>query len=230
METKWKNLNEVPNISKRIIVFDTETTGLNHFKHHVAELSAIEIENGLFTGNQFQIFVKPRVHIDPDATFVHGLKDDFFKLNYKGYYLNEKEQLEIFLSFIGTDSLLIGHNSTFDYYYLNDELRYWGLPEVDSSRFRCTYQMSKVLIKSKYPNFIMDNYKLCHCCKFFNITDKSSLFHNALFDSFMVGLLLIKLIKLSHNEIKDSDVNFQCGEIIQTGPHRRRHTQNVYGN
>ena len=33
------------------------------------------------------------------------------------------------LHFIGNDSYLIAHNATFDYHFLNSELKYWELPE-----------------------------------------------------------------------------------------------------
>ena len=45
--------------------------------------------------------------------------------------------------------ILIAHNATFDYHFLNSELKYWELPEIPKERFRCTNEIAKKYLNQK---------------------------------------------------------------------------------
>ena len=66
----------------RIIVLDTETTGMNqigaHYEgHKIIEIGAVEVINRRLTGNNFHVYLKPDRLVDPEAFGVHGIADEF---------------------------------------------------------------------------------------------------------------------------------------------------------
>ena len=169
----------------RCIVFDTETTGIYHTKGHILELAAVEVVNFELTGRIIHIYIKPRVFIPKNVQEINHIKYDDYKNFWEYYNQDTKSQLQHFLNFIGNDTYLIAHNATFDYYFLMDELNYWGLPEISEKRFRCTLRITKKIFKSK--GIETSNHKLNTLCNYFKIlvNPNEGSFHNGLFDAIM---------------------------------------------
>ena len=199
----WSFLNDIESLISqmeegkkvRCIVFDTETTGLNHKKDHILELAAVEVENFKLTSRIIHTYIKPRVFIPKNVQEINHIKYDDYKNFWEYYNQDTKSQLEHFLNFIGDDSYLIAHNATFDYYFLMSELKFWGLPEIPKERFRCTLRIAKKLFKEK--GIETPNYKLITLCDYFKIlvNPNEGSFHNGLFDTLMTSKLLIHLYK-----------------------------------
>ena len=199
----WSFLNDIESLIEqknegkkiRCIVFDTETTGLNYKKDHILELAAVEVENFKLTSRIMHIYIKPRVFVPKNVQELNHIRYDDYK-NYWEYYNEDtKSQLQKFLDFIGNDAYIIAHNATFDYYFLINELKYWGLPEIPKERFRCTLRIVKKLFKSK--GLELPNNKLITLCNHFKIlvNQNEGSFHNGLFDTIMTSKLLIHLYK-----------------------------------
>ena len=209
----WGKLNDIETLISqknngkkvRCIVFDTETTGLNHKKDHILELACVEVVDFGLTGKTFHIYIKPRVFVPKKVQEINHINYDDFKKYWEYYNLDTKIQLQNFLDFVGEDSYLVAHNATFDYYFINSELRYWGLPELSSDRFRCTLRITKKLFKTK--GIETPNFKLITLCDYFKIlVNDEGLYHNGLFDTTMTSKLLIHLYKKFAN-INDVDYN-----------------------
>lgn len=106
---------------RRIIVLDTETTGMNreggpHYQgHRIIEIGAVEIINRKLTGRHFHVYLKPDREIQPDAIDVHGITDQFLldKPEYKQVH-------QEFLDFI-KDAELVAHNAPFDVGFMDHE-------------------------------------------------------------------------------------------------------------
>lgn len=205
----WNFLTELPERTKRIIVLDTETTGLNHLKNHIIELAAFEIVNGKITGQNFHFYIKPRVPIEDGAYQVNRIKDTTFTECYEGFYPDEKEQMQHLLTFIGEDSFIVCHNAVFDYYFFTDELVHLGLEPIPKERFRCTMRVMTKEIKARYPDFKMF-FKLESCCDFFKIkgNDQAGQFHSAFYDTFMCAKLLIRIYDMIEGKLTDNDLDF----------------------
>lgn len=107
----------------RLIVLDTETTGLKPEEgHRLIEVAAVEVVDRRLTGEAFHRYVNPQRAIDQDALRVHGLSAARLQ--------NEPVFADIaadFLTFIGDDPLVI-HNAPFDLGFLNSELALAGIP------------------------------------------------------------------------------------------------------
>jgi len=237
----WSNLNDIETLISqknngkkvRCIVFDTETTGVNHKKDHILELACVEVVDFGLTGRTFHIYIKPRVFVPKKVQEINHINYDDFKKYWEYYNLDTKTQLQNFLDFVGEDSYLVAHNATFDYYFINSELRYWGLPELSSDRFRCTLRMTKKFFKSE--GIETPNFKLITLCDYFKIlvNDEGS-FHNGLFDTTMTSKLLIHLYKKFAN-INDFDINegnnkyahFHVNDLPQTKKKEKSNYKNL---
>ena len=130
---------------------------------------------------------------------------------------------------MGEDSYLVAHNATFDYYFINSELRYWGLPELSSDRFRCTLRITKKLFKSE--RIETPNFKLVTLCDYFKIlVNDGGLFHNGLFDTIMTSKLLIHLFKkfANTNDVDNNEDNNKYAHFHLTDfpPSKRKEESN----
>jgi DNA polymerase-3 subunit epsilon len=111
----------------RIVVLDTETTGLNaRLGDRVIEIAGVEVVNRRLTGNRFHCYVNPGRDIDPGALDVHGITADF--LADKPAFAEVAAQ---FLEYVAGAELVI-HNAAFDVEFLNAELTLAGRPPIET--------------------------------------------------------------------------------------------------
>ena len=107
-------------MTKSLIFFDTETTGLDHQLDQIIELAFIKVPSLDFfeikEEDIFHRYVKPTVRISQNSLKIHGISENF--LQDKPSFGEICDEL---LLFIG-DSILIAHNSTFDMNFLNASL------------------------------------------------------------------------------------------------------------
>ncbi|MEQ1739591.1 MAG: DNA polymerase III subunit epsilon [Methyloglobulus sp.] len=105
-----------PVVSNRLVVLDTETTGLNPQEgHRIIEIGCVELINRRTTGNRFHVYINPDRAIDQGAIEVHGITNQF---------LEDKPRfadiLDDFIAFIKGAELVI-HNAPFDVGFINHE-------------------------------------------------------------------------------------------------------------
>ncbi|MCR5567201.1 MAG: 3'-5' exoribonuclease [Clostridiales bacterium] len=100
-----------PVSKKRYVVFDLETTGVNHAEHDIVEIGAVRVEDGKIVEEYSQL-VNPDHRIGADASSVNHITNDMLNGKPKIY-----EVLPSFLNFIG-DDVLVAHNVRFDYKFL----------------------------------------------------------------------------------------------------------------
>ena len=101
---------------ERLIVLDTETTGLDvEDGHRVIEIGCIEIIDRNITSNSFHQYINPGRLIDEKAFEVHGISNDFLK--------DKPRFQDIINNFVDylSDSPLIIHNAAFDLGFLKSE-------------------------------------------------------------------------------------------------------------
>ena len=237
-ETIYKYLYKIPPKEGRYIVLDTETTGLNETAQ-VVELGAHEIINGKLTGNQFHIYIRPRIQMDKHVIQIHKITNSFYDEYFKDVYENDKQNLLNFCKFLG-NSLIFAHNAPFDMNMLNNELKYWGLNEIPIRRYRCSMRIFMDVIGKidiKYANIFTS---LTNCCDYFNLKSPDNNFHNGLFDSFMTSRMICKIYetldknpglrkKLGYNQ-KALDYFFIDNIIKKSNKKLRKEIQRETGN
>ena len=103
--------------SRRQVVLDTETTGLNpKTGDRIIEIGCIELVDRRLTGRYYHTYLNPEREIDAGATAVHGFTLD--DLRDKPLFAQVAED---FLAFVAGADIII-HNAPFDVAFLDAEL------------------------------------------------------------------------------------------------------------
>ncbi|MDA9557232.1 DNA polymerase III subunit epsilon [Vibrio sp.] len=166
--------------NERIIVLDTETTGMNqeggppYLGHRIIEIGAVEIINRKLTGRHFHVYLKPDRAIQPDAIAVHGITDEFLydKPNYADVH-------DEFLAFI-KDAELVAHNAPFDVGFMDYEFEKLNarspIRTADVCKVTDTLAMAKKIFPGKRNNLDI-------LCERYGIDNSHRTLHGALLDA-----------------------------------------------
>ena len=212
-EQLYKHLYQIPPKNGRYIVLDTETTGLKK-EDHIIEIGACEIKNGNLTGDQFHIYLRPRLVMEDRVVQLHGISNNFYDEYYKDIYMDDKQNLLNFSKWVG-GSIIFAHNAPFDMNAINRELFYWGLHEIPIKKYRCSMRIFREIISLEEPLYDEKYTSLEKCCEYFGIKSNGKIFHNALFDSYMTARLVNKLYeKIDNNPVMYKDFDYNRKESL----------------
>ncbi|MDH4943516.1 3'-5' exonuclease [Sulfurimonas sp. C5] len=101
-----------------VVVFDTETTGLNPKEDEVLSIGAVKIkENKIITSQTFEVYLKNTKEIDPKSIEIHKIRPCDLK-----DAKESQEAIKEFLYFIGS-SKLVGYYLEFDVEMINKYIR-----------------------------------------------------------------------------------------------------------
>ena len=168
-------------MSKRQIIFDTETTGLDpNSGDRVTEIGCVEVVDFIPTGQELRVLINPERDIPAEVTEVTGHTWEMLK--------DEPKFAEIadqFLAFV-KDSELVAHNAGFDRGFINMELKRCGKAEIDPARFIDTAAMAR----RKFPGAPAS---LDALCKRFDISLESRTKHGALIDAYLLAEVYLEL-------------------------------------
>lgn len=137
-----------------IVVFDTETTGLNVFEDDIVQLAAVKMRKGqIVQGSAFVVFMQTDREIPPKL----GDIDNPLLEEMSRHILYERATgLQMFMDYVG-DSILLGHNVDYDYHILKYNLLR-SLPAISLTKCCPIYLDSLKLAKLLVPN--LQQYKL----------------------------------------------------------------------
>ncbi len=187
-------------MSNRIIILDTETTGLaakNGDK--LVEIGAIEC-HGFTIGRSFQQYINPERDVPMEAEKIHGLSTKFLQK-----YPTFVEIIPKFLEFIG-DSPLVIHNASFDMGFINYQLEECGYPKISDKRIID----SLIIARKKFPGA---QASLDALCRRFGIDNSNREFHGALLDAELLCEVWIELNGGRQNNF-DLTINNQPNEMV----------------
>lgn len=167
---------------KRYIIFDCETTGLDHRKDVILSIGAVAvIENAVIVSDTLEVFLKQDVY-KPETASIHGILKDG-----KEEKIVEAEAIIRFLEFI-KNATLVGHNVNFDIEMINQALKRLNVGKLknDSMDTDAMYQKFKGLQEDQHST-------LDELCKELKV-EKSDR-HTASGDAFITALVFLKLKK-----------------------------------
>ena len=157
---------------ERLIVLDTETTGIKPSEgHRIIEVGAVEILDREITSTEFQKYVQPNRKVG-ESVNIHGITDKF--LINKPQFNQISDDL---LSFIEGATLVI-HNAPFDLGFLNNELKIIGIKEKIENI--CPIIDTLELSKQQRPGTM---HNLDALCRRFGIDTSARTRHGALLDA-----------------------------------------------
>lgn len=194
-----RNPNDTVLEKARYCIFDLETTGLSNRFDHIIEFGAQIMENRTCV-KSLQMFIKPPCEISAFTTNLTNITNEHLR-NAKTF----EEAADEILAFIG-DSVLVAHNATFDYGFLNAELIRCGRKPLNNPVID-TLDLARNLFDRK-------NYRLGGVARHYNITYDEDVAHRADYDAkvladvFMHMLNNLKEVKtlneLVHFQNKDN--------------------------
>ena len=166
----------------REIVLDTETTGIDPFDgHRVVEIGCIELVNCIPTGRTWHCHLNPERDMPDRAFEIHGLSAEF---------LREKprfaELADDWLGFI-EGAMLVMHNATFDFSFLNAELDRIERPLLRWDRIVDTL----ALARRRHPGAPCS---LDALCKRYGIDLSEREKHSALLDCRLLASVYVELV------------------------------------
>lgn len=134
--------------NKEIVIFDTETTGVDVINDDIVQIAAIKIRNGqVVPGSRFVIFLETGKEIPLKL----GKKTNPMVEAYRNACKYPRsEAFSRFIQYVG-DDILLGHNINFDYCILRNNLR--RDCRLDEDQFRHKTIDSLKLARLLHPEF-----------------------------------------------------------------------------
>ncbi len=190
----------------RVVVFDTETTGLDTESDDIIQIAAVEIAEGKI-GESFEVYIDTDRDLAESQKIHHISKDKL-----KEYGIERKEALSRFLQFVG-DSVIVAHNLKYDRDILQSNLKRAGLEALSNE---IVAYDSIEIARRLYPK--LPSYRLEYLIERFDIEGVNS--HNALDDvKATVNLLLYLSERISDSADIREDI-FNRYESIHRSMYR----------
>ncbi|MGE7994141.1 DNA polymerase III subunit epsilon [Pseudomonas sp. NPDC089554] len=160
---------------KRLIVLDTETTGMPVGEgHRIIEIGCVEVIGRRLTGRNFHVYLQPDRESDEGAIGVHGITDAF--LVGKPRFADVAEE---FFEYIQGAQLVI-HNAAFDVGFINNEFALLGQNDRADISQHCTILDTLMMARARHPG---QRNSLDALCKRYGIDNSGRDLHGALLDS-----------------------------------------------
>lgn len=156
--------------TNRIVVLDTETTGLDIARDRVIEIGAVVLD-GFHEVETVQYYFNPPCKVSEGAFKVHGLSNEFLS-QFEPFCC--KKVRELF-----QDSTLVAHNAKFDMKFLNKEFGIAELPEI-SNPVIDTLELARKAFPGAPAN-------LDALCNRFKISNAHRDLHGALVDALLLA-------------------------------------------
>lgn len=163
------------------VSFDLETTGLSCYYDSIIEFGAVKVKNQTI-GERLQMFIKPPFDIPPFITNKTNITNDMVK-NAKPF----AECIDQILDWIGDDTI-VAHNATFDYHFLNEELRRIGRPPMKNCVID-TLDMSRAVLRDRRA------YRLGNVARNYHVAYDEETAHRADYDAETLASVFLCLLK-----------------------------------
>ncbi|AEO08050.1 DNA polymerase III subunit epsilon [Buchnera aphidicola] len=204
---------------KRMIILDTETTGINkigipHVNHRIIEIGAVEIIERRFTGNNFHVYIKPDRLIESEALKVHGITNNFLKD--KPIF---KDIVNKFLKYIQNSTLII-HNASFDLGFINQELNLLNQKIKTIDTF-CNVLDTLKIARKLFPG---KKNTLDALCTRYKINKSSRNLHSAILDAYLLGKVYLLMTNGQESLFFNTIVN---SKKISSKPKKFIRSQNI---
>ena len=208
---------------QRLIILDTETTGINpRDGHRIVEIGCVEMINRQLTGRNYHVYIKPLnqrgqvLQMDQEVINIHGLTNAF---------LDDKptfpEVVDDFIDFIRGAELVI-HNAKFDVGFMNHEFSLLNFAnkannKVPMTEDICTITDTLKTSKDEFGSPKTLNY-LARFYKVDKLIDRT--YHGALIDAQLLAFVYIEMTR------KQSTFNLSVGNNISEDTNAIRRLSN----
>ncbi|MDD5273607.1 MAG: DNA polymerase III subunit epsilon [Methylovulum sp.] len=193
--------------ANRLVVLDTETTGLNPQEgHRIIEIGCVELVNRRLTGKHFHHYLNPDRKIDEGAIAVHGITNEQVQDKQRFHDIVDE-----FIAFIDGAELII-HNAPFDVGFLNHELallKKAGQPKLENY---CKVFDTLAFARKKHPG---QRNSLDALCKRYSIDNSHRELHGALLDSEILADVFLLMTGGQASLLDDAQASATTGATNQ---------------
>ncbi|MFA6162697.1 MAG: DNA polymerase III subunit epsilon [Methylobacter sp.] len=190
--------------TNRIVVLDTETTGLNPQEgHRVIEIGCVEVVNRRLTGKRFHVYINPDRIIDDGAIEVHGITNQF--LEDKPHF---KDIVADFIAFIRGAELVI-HNAPFDVGFLNHEFSQLNNATGTVADYSDVFD-TLTYARKKHPG---QRNSLDALCKRYGIDNSHRELHGALLDAEILADVFLLMTGGQSSLLDEGQIRLEGGDV-----------------
>ena len=169
---------------ERLIVLDTETTGLDvDSGHKIIEIGCIEIIDRNITDNSFHKYINPQRLIDEKAYEVHGISNE--DLKDKPIFDDIIDEFALYIS----DSPLIIHNAPFDLGFLKSEYIQSNHDDTSLDNSRVIIDTLKIARKASPGK----RNTLDALCSRYSVDNTDRSLHGALLDAQLLAKVYLRM-------------------------------------
>ena len=190
--------------NRRLLVLDTETTGLDlENGDRVIEIGIIELIDGVKTGHNFQQYFNPNKKIEKSAQDIHGLTNEFLSDKPNFYEIADE-----FNDYIRESTLII-HIASFDIKFLDFELENCGKKKINNEIIDTIN-----IAKKEFPG---QSVSLDSLCKKLQINNSHRKLHGALLDADLLSSVYLKMStgKQSSLELQSNMIHDQFNDNLK---------------
>ncbi|TMM41480.1 DNA polymerase III subunit epsilon [Colwellia ponticola] len=198
---------------KRLIILDTETTGINPREgHRIVEIGCVEMINRQLTGRTYHVYIKPLdqrgqvLQMEQEVINIHGLTNDF--LADKPIFSDVAHE---FIEFIRGAELVI-HNSKFDVGFMDHEFSLFNSMVRAQDKLPMTEDICTITDTLKVSKDELGSPKtLDYLARFYRVdqlVDRT--YHGALIDAQLLAYVYIEMTR------KQSSFNLSVGDNANT--------------
>ena len=176
---------------EELVIFDTETTGLNPYADDIIQIAAVKVRKGKVTGKPFNIILETDKEL-PET--VGGHPNPMLEVYRNSRRHSRAEGLRLFMDYCQGHTL-VGHNVGYDYQILLHNLRR-SCPELDLERL-CPHHFDTL----KYIRLVrprLRQYKLGHLLEVLHLEGQNS--HQA-DDDILATLSLLNFCHLNATQM-----------------------------
>lgn len=196
-----------------IVVFDTETTGLNVFEDDILQIAAVKMRNGeVVKGSEFTVYIETECEI---PAMLGDIVNPIVEERKHHDLLTHEEALRQFMAYADGCTLL-GHNADYDYNILDFNLRRYT-PDLNLHELHPSYLDSLRLVRLLHPE--LREHKLKYLLEVLHLEGSNS--HLADDDVNATRSVVVHCYELSkdrvgqqHDFLNDSRVR-QCIETLR---------------
>lgn len=201
---------------ERLIILDTETTGINPREgHRIVEIGCVEMVNRQLTGRTYHAYINPQFQMDQEVINIHGLTNEF--LADKPLFEHVANE---FIEFIRGAELVI-HNAKFDVGFMDHEFKMVRGNSLPLTNDICTVTDTLKTSKDEFGSpktldFLAKHYRVD------GLIDRT--YHGALIDAQLLAFVYIEMTRkqeVFNLAVNDGSENSTDANAIRRLPNDR---------
>lgn len=203
-----------------IVVFDTETTGLDVFNDDILQIAAVKIRGGeVVPGSQFTLYIETDKAI---PAMLGDIVNPIIEERKHHELLTHADALQQFMQY-AEGCVLLGHNADYDYHILDFNLRRY-VPEIMLSAQHPSYLDSLRLVRLLHPE--LKEHKLKYLLSVLGLEGNNS--HLADDDVNATRNVVIHCYDIAKTKIEEQDKFLKDSRVRQRVDTLRRNYGEMY--